>query len=575
MTPPKDNIAFLSGDEALAQGAYEAGLKVACSYPGTPATEILEYLTQFKEVDAQWSVNEKVAFEVAYGASVAGARSMYSSKHVGINVAMDPLMTSAYIGVNGGFVIVTADDPGLHSSQNEQDNRLLAKAAKLPLLEPASPAEAKEFAMQAFEISEKYDTPVMIRLTTRIAHTKENVETGARQEIANKPYITNVQKNVMVPGNAYKRHIELEKRLIALKELSENSPMNREEMNDTKIGIIADSVAYLYAKEMFPEASFLKLGFVHPFPEKKVREFCKKVKEVYVIEEQEPFIEEHIKMLGLTVKAKHPSYRVGELRPELIPDIINGKEKVEEPAGTRKPVLCPGCMHRPVFSVLKKLKVIVTGDIGCYTLGALAPISSLHTCLCMGASVTFLEGFGKVIKKGVVGVIGDSTFVHSGITGLVDAVYNNAKGVLIILDNGTTAMTGSQPHPATGKTAKGAPSNKLVLEDLCRACGVDNVDVVGPFDIKNLETLLKKRLEEDALTVVIARYPCKIIDRSKTPAPEYIKEKCTKCGLCVAIDCPALTKTEDNYISINADLCTGCNLCVDVCKLNALKKHRA
>jgi indolepyruvate ferredoxin oxidoreductase, alpha subunit len=570
--PPK-NTAFLSGDEALAQGAYEAGLKVACSYPGTPATEILEYLTQFKEVDTQWSVNEKVAFEVAYGACTAGARSMYSSKHVGLNVAMDPLMTAAYIGVNAGFVIVVADDPGLHSSQNEQDTRLLAKAAKIPLLEPSSPAEAKEFVTKAFDISEKYDTPVMIRLTTRIAHTKENVEAGQRREIANKEYKTSITKNVMVPGYAYKRHIELEKRLVALKTLSENSEMNAEEPGDKKTGIIADSVAYLYAKEMYPDASFLKIGFINPFPDKKVIEFAKKVKEIIVIEEQEPVIEDNLRMLGLKFKAKHPSFRIGELKPELIPLIVAGKEKVEVPAGTRKPVLCPGCMHRPVFNVLRKLKATVTGDIGCYTLGALAPLNALHTCLCMGASVTFFEGFTKALGKGVVGIIGDSTFVHSGITGLVNAAYNNAKGLVIILDNGTTAMTGSQPHPATGKTAKGAETSRLVLEELCKACGAANVDVVDPYDSRKLEALIKQRMNEEALSVLIARAPCRLIDRSRKPAPTYIKEKCTKCGICVALDCPALTKTEDGYISINTDQCTGCNLCVEVCKFDALKAN--
>lgn len=573
MKNPTKNTAFLSGDEALAQGAYEAGLKVACSYPGTPATEILEYLSHLDGIDAQWSVNEKVAFEVAYGAAVAGTRSMYSSKHVGLNVAMDPLMTSAYIGVNGGFVIVVADDPGLHSSQNEQDTRMLAKAAKVPLLEPSSPAEAKEFVKQAFDISEKYDTPVMIRLTTRIAHTKENVEMGARAEIPNKEYKTNAVKNVMVPGYAYKRHIELEKRLLELKKLSESSDMNPEEINDGKTGIIADSVAYLYAKEMYPDASFLKIGFINPFPDRKVLEFSKKVKEITVIEEQEPVIEENLRMLGLKFRTKDPSFRIGELKPELIPEIMSGKAKVEAPAGTRKPVLCPGCMHRPVFNVLRKLKATVTGDIGCYTLGALAPLNALHTCVCMGASVTFMDGFARALGKGVVGIIGDSTFVHSGITGLVNAVYNNAKGLLIILDNGTTAMTGSQPHPATGKTAKGTETRRLVLEDICRACGAANVDVVDPYDSKKLETLIKQRMGGDELSVLIARGPCRLIDRSRKPSPAYIKEKCTKCGICVAIDCPALTKTEDGYIAINSDQCTGCNLCVEVCKFDALKAN--
>ncbi len=507
----KTRQVFLSGDEALAQGAYEAGLKVACSYPGTPATEILEYLAQFPEVDTQWSVNEKVAFEVALASAIAGLRSLYSSKHVGLNVAMDPLMTSAYTGVNAGFVAVTADDPGLHSSQNEQDNRLLAKIAKVPLLEPASPREAYEYIKIAFQISEDFDIPVLVRLTTRVAHTKENVTLGTRTEVDQKSFKVDIQKYVMVPGNAYKKHVALEKKLIQLQELSERSPLNRMELNDPALGIICDSVAYLYAKENFPNASYLKLGFTYPFPENKIREFAGKVRELVVIEELEPFIEEEVARLGLKAKAKHPSFRVGELRPEYIPDLIAQKEKTDQPAVTRQPVLCPGCSHQPVFSVLKKLGLTVTGDIGCYTLGALAPLSSLHTCLCMGSGITFFEGFKKALSQNVVGVIGDSTFVHTGIPGLINLAYNRTKGVIIILDNGTTAMTGSQNHPATGLTVKKEPTRKLSLESICASCGADNVDVISSYKVKELEELVAKRLAEDALTVIITRATCQIV----------------------------------------------------------------
>ena len=459
----KTNIALLSGDEALAQGAFEEGVRVACSYPGTPATEILEYLSRFPEVDAQWSVNEKVAYEVALASAIAGLRSLYSSKHVGLNVAMDPLMTSAYTGVGAGFIVVSADDPGLHSSQNEQDNRLLARMAKLPLLEPSSPQEAKEFVKTAFQISEEFDTPVIIRLTTRVAHTKENVTIGSRVEVPQKKFAIDTAKYVMVPANAYKRHVVLEKKLTLLQQYSERCHLNVMELNNRDLGIITDSVSYLYAKENYPDASFLKLGFTYPFPEYRIREFASQVKELFVLEELDPFIEEEVQRLGIKFRTKPTSYRVGELRPELIPDIFAGKERTGEPAATRKPVLCPGCPHQAVFTVLKKMNVTVTGDIGCYTLGALAPLSSLHTCLCMGAGITFFEGFRKGLGKNVVGVIGDSTFVHSGIPGLINLAYNQTKGVIIILDNGTTAMTGTQDHPATGVTLKKEISRKLSL----------------------------------------------------------------------------------------------------------------
>ena len=563
--------SFLSGDEALAQGAYEAGVRVAASYPGTPASEILETLARFPEVDSQWSVNEKVAYEVAVASAIAGLRSLYASKHVGINVAMDPLMTSAYTGINAGFVVVTADDPGIHSSQNEQDNRLLAKAAKLPLLEPSSPAEAYDFVQQAFEISETFDTPVMLRLTTRIAHTKENMSIASRRDIAPREFKINAAKYVMVPRNAYVRHKILEERLEKLKAFAEKSKLNRIEWGSRSRGFITSSVSYLYLKEMFPDASFLKLGIGYPFPEKLIRKFRAKVKELFVIEELDPFIEEHVRLLGIKCKAKHASFRVGELRPEFIADIVRGKPKTEPDLATKKPIMCPGCPHRQVFAVLKKLKVVVTGDIGCYTLGALPPLQALHTCLCMGSGVTFLEGMQKALgRTKVVGVIGDSTFVHSGITGLVNLGYNKGKGVVIILDNGTTAMTGNQPHPGTGSTITGAATKRLVLEDMCRAAGADHVDVIDPFKVKELEQLIRQRLAEDALTVIIARAPCQLVESRQAAAPRYEQEKCTRCHLCLSIDCPAMEKTNDGYIAINTNVCTGCNLCAATCPVKAL-----
>ncbi len=567
----KPELRFLSGDEALAQGAYEAGLSFAAAYPGTPSTEILEYLAQFPEVNAQWSVNEKVAYEVAFGACIAGARSLYASKHVGLNVAMDPLMTSAYIGVNGGFVVVTADDPGLHSSQNEQDNRILAKFAKIPLLEPSSPSEAKAFVPYAFTLSETFDIPVLIRLTTRIAHTKENVEIGERIAIEQRPFISNPAKYVMVPGNAFRRHIDLEDRLVRLQQAAEDTPLNFIEMNDPSFGIITSGVSYLYAKEIFPQASFLKLGFSFPFPEKMIRQFASQVKDILVIEELEPMLEEELQRLGIKHRAKHPSFRIGELRPEDMRAVDTGAVRIFETPTTRRPVMCPGCPHRGVYSVLKKLRLTVTGDIGCYTLGALAPLNVIQTCLCMGAGVTMFEGFIKTLGKGVVGVIGDGTFMHSGITGLVNAVYNNTRGLILILDNETTAMTGTQPHPATGTTIKGVPSKKIILEDLCRACGVDHVDVVSAYDTSKLEVMIKERAAADALSVIITRTPCKLIDHVKKTTVRFMPEKCTRCGMCLNVGCPALSKAADGLIKVDANICVGCYVCTSYCKFGALK----
>ncbi len=509
----KADKSFLSGNEALAVGAWEAGIKVACAYPGTPSTEILEALATFEEVDAQWSVNEKVAYEVALGAAIGGARSLFACKHVGLNVAMDPLMTSSYTGVSAGFVIVVCDDPGMHSSQNEQDTRWVSIYSKMPMLEPGSPSEAKEYVKEAFKISEKYDTPVIIRMTTRISHTKEDVKLSGRVVPKQPKFATDAAKYVMVPGHAYKRHIFVEKRLGKLQALSEKIKFNKIEWGSKSIGFVTSSVTYNYLKEHYPDASYLKLGMSYPFCDEKIKEFAKGVKKLYVIEELDPFLETHLKTLGLKVRAKDPSYMIGELTPEMIPDVVAGKTKVEKASGKRKPRLCPGCPHWSTFAVLRKEGFFVAGDIGCYTLACLPPMSALHSCLCMGAGVTFNEGWrrGAGNEKRIVGVVGDSTFVHSGITGLINAAYNKAKGVIFILDNSTTAMTGGQQHPATGLTIRNEPTKKLILEDLCRACGADNVDVVDPTNRKEFEEIVKKRIAADELSVIISRHPCKLI----------------------------------------------------------------
>lgn len=513
--------AFLSGNEALGRGAYEAGLHSAAAYPGTPSTEIIQYIAQYDEIDTQWSINEPVAYEVAYGAALAGKRSLFAAKHVGMNVAMDAIMTSAYIGTTGAFVAVTADDPGLHSSQNEQDNRRLAPFAKMPMIEPSSPSEAKEFIKYAFDLSEKTDIPVLFRMTTRICHTKENVEICERTEVPVKKYEINPMKHVMAPGMAYLRHIDLEKRLDKLKEISESTPLNREEMGDTSIGFLVSGVTYLYAKEMYPEASFLKLGMSYPFPEEKVKAFAEKVDKLIVVEELEPVLEDECRKLGLDIIAKDPSYRVGELRPELVKEIVEGAKKIEEPRTARKPALCDGCPHSDVFNILKDMDVVVNGDIGCYTLGAMPPYNRIHTCLCMGASVPFAESFSKTLDKKVVGVIGDSTFFHSGISGLINANYNGAKGLLLVLDNSTTAMTGSQPHPGTGFTIKGEQTKKADIVEICKACGADTVDLISPAKTEEMETLIKKRINEDNYSVIVVKSACRLIRSPKKVLESY------------------------------------------------------
>ncbi len=563
-------LLLLSGNEALARGAWEAGVHAAAAYPGTPSTEILESLGTYEEVDAQWSVNEKTAYEVAFGTAVAGKRALFACKHVGLNVAMDPFMISAYTGVNGGLVVVVADDPGLHSSQNEQDTRRLMPFAKVQMLEPSSPQEAYDFAKLAFDLSEKNDIPVVIRMTMRVSHAKENVAVGTRTEVAPKKLVIDPRKYVMVPGNAYPRHIDLEKRLVALKEIAEATPLNRVIPGSKALGILTSGVAAMYARECYPEASFLVLGMSFPFPADKVRDFAKTVEKVVVVEELEPVLAEQARLAGVTVSDKHPSYRIGELRPEWIADVVEGREKTFAPSTARKPQLCAGCPHRATFSALKKLRCTVTGDIGCYTLGAMAPLGSLHTQTCMGSSIPFLEGFKKAGAEKAVAVIGDSTFVHTGIPGLINAAYNGVTGVLLILDNGTTAMTGTQPNPATGVTLKGKTFKKLILEDVCKACGADTVDVITPFENKKLQGLVLQRLKEGKLSVIISRAPCKLIDRKRRPVVKVKKENCIECDICLGVGCPALGKSEDGTITVNESLCPGCGLCTQLCPKQAL-----
>ena len=513
---PTIKKAFLSGNEALAQGAWEAGLAVACAYPGTPSTEIMESLATYKELDVQWSVNEKVAYEVAYGAAVGGVRSLFACKHVGLNVAMDPLMTSSYAGVSAGFVIVVCDDPDMHSSQNEQDTRWVGIYGKLPILEPSSPAEAKAFVGEAFKMSEKFDTPVIVRMTTRISHTKEDVKLDKRTKVKPIKLVPDIRKYVMVPGNARVRHAFIEKRMEKLQKYSERTKLNKIELNDTKIGFITSSVVYNYLKEVYPDASYLKLGMSYPFCDAKITEFAKSVKKLVIVEELDPFIEKHIKEMGIKkAKFKDPSFRLGELSPGVIADAVTGKPKKVKKIPGRAPRLCAGCPHWATFSVLKKLGLFVAGDIGCYTLGALPPTSSLHTTICMGAGVTFNEGLRLAHPDGkIVGVVGDSTFVHSGVTGLINAAYNGAKGIIFVLDNSTTAMTGGQHHPGTGWTIRNEKTKKLDIARLCKACGADNVDVIDPIGkVKDLEALVKKRIDEDALSVIIVKHPCVLIKK--------------------------------------------------------------
>lgn len=570
---------IMLGNEAIARGAYEAGVKVSTAYPGTPSTEISENLVKYKDdIYAEWSPNEKVATEVAIGASVSGVRSMACMKHVGLNVAADPLYTVSYMGVNGGLVVIVADDPGLYSSQNEQDTRMVARAAQVPVLEPSDSMEAKEFMKLAYEISENFDRPVIFRTTTRLAHSQGLVELCDRVEPEDKPYEKDIRKNVMMPGNAKLRHIEIEKRNLELAEAANTMAINKVEMNDTKIGVITSGIPYQYVKEALPNASVLKLGMVNPLPKKLIEEFAQKVETLYIVEELDPVIEEQVKSWGVKAIGKEIFTVQGEYSANMIREAILGeKADVKAPAQVpgRPPILCPGCSHRSVYHVLNKLKIHAAGDIGCYTLGAVAPLSVVDTTICMGASISSLHGMekakGKDYIKNWVAVIGDSTFLHTGVNSLMNMIYNRATGTVMILDNSTTGMTGHQDHAATGKTLLGEPTYAIDIPALCRAIGVKNVVEVNAFDIEKLEKVVKEEVAKDEVSVIITKSPCVLLDKSKKPVYIAHEDKCKKCGMCMKPGCPAMTRNADGTIHIDDTMCTGCGLCETLCKFEAIE----
>ena len=573
------NKTIMLGNEAIARGAYEAGVKLSSAYPGTPSTEISEYLAKYDEVYTEWAPNEKVAAEVAIGASISGARSLACMKHVGLNVASDPLYTFAYTGVNGGSVIVVADDPGLASSQNEQDTRMIARAAHVPVLEPSDSQEAKDFVKYGYELSEKYDTPVILRTTTKLAHSQSTVELCDRIEVEDKEYSRNVAKYVMMPASAIGRHLVVEQREIRMAEDAATFPVNRMEINDKKIGFITCGIAYQYVKEACPEASVLKLGLVNPISKKLIEDFISQVETVYVFEELEPVIEEQVRAWGFDVKGKELFTRQGEYSANMLKKVIYGTDGVvfeKQEAPNRPPILCPGCPHRSVFSVLNKLKVHAAGDIGCYTLGAVAPLGVIDTTICMGASISALHGMekarGKDFIKNWVAVIGDSTFLHTGVNSLINMAYNKSTGTVMILDNRTTGMTGHQEHAATGKTLKGEETNAIDLAELCRAVGVQNVIEINAFDVAGLQKVIKESVQSDELTVIITKAPCVLLKGQKFPNVCRIdNDACKRCGACLKIGCPAITKQSDGSIRIDETMCNGCGLCTNYCKFNAIK----
>lgn len=572
---------IMLGNEAIARGAYEAGVKVSAAYPGTPSTEISENIVKYKDVIyAEWSPNEKVATEVAIGASISGVRAMCSMKHVGVNVASDPLYTISYGGVNGGLVLVAADDPGLYSSQNEQDTRCVARAAQVPVLEPSDSQEAKDMMKLAFELSEKYDTPMILRTTTRLSHSQGLVTLEDRVEIEDKPYERNPAKFVMMPGNAKGRHIYVEKRLKQMAEDACTMSINRAEYGDTSIGFIASGIAYQYVKEVFPNASVLKLGLVHPLPRKLIEEFASKVERLIVFEELEPVYEEQIKSWGIPCEGKElftvqGEYSANMLREAVLKEKVETKAPAQVPA--RPPILCPGCPHRSTYYVLKKLGIHAAGDIGCYTLGAVAPLNVVDTTVCMGASISTLHGMekakGKDYIKNWVAVIGDSTFMHTGVNSLMNMVYNQGTGTVLILDNSTTGMTGHQDHAATGKTLQGDIVPAISIYKLCKSMGIENVVEVNAFDTAALETTIKEEVSRDAVSVVIVCAPCALLKGQVFPNKcVALSEKCKKCGACLKPGCPALTKNADGTISIDETMCNGCGLCRQLCKFEAIQE---
>lgn len=569
---------LLLGNDAVARGLYEAGCKFVSSYPGTPSTEITECVAKYDEVYAEWAPNEKVATEAALGAAISGVRSFCAMKHVGVNVAADPIFVSAYTGINAGFVIAAADDPGMHSSQNEQDSRHYAVAAKLPCLEPSDSSDCLNYTKLGFEISEKFDTPVMIRTSTRVAHSQSIVELSDRVEVENKPYQKDASKYVMAPANAIKRHVVVEQRLKDIEEWANTSGVNKTEYNDTKIGIICAGSTYVYSKEVFgDEVSYLKLGLVNPLPEKLIREFASKVEKVIVVEELDPVIETYVKSLGIECDGKNKLPILGEFSQEVIARCLKGQENeykaIDDEIPVRPPVMCPGCPHRGLFYVLQKMKLTVSGDIGCYTLGSVPPLCAVDTTLCMGASIAGLHGMNKsggIDPKKSVAVIGDSTFAHSGLTGLMNMVYNKGVSTVIISDNSITGMTGHQQNPTTGKTLKGEPTYQMCIEKVCQALGVNDVKIIDPNDTKLLEEGIADSLSRDEVSVIIARRPCVLLKEVKKDTYyEIDADKCKSCKACMKIGCPAISMV-DNKAVVDTTLCTGCGLCQKMCKFDCI-----
>ncbi len=573
---------LLIGNAAVARGAYEAGCSVVSSYPGTPSTEITESMVEYSEVNVEWAPNEKVAAEVSIGASMAGARAMSCMKHVGLNVMADPLFTVSYIGVNGGLVFCVADDPGMHSSQNEQDSRHYAKASKTLMLEPSDSKECKDYTKLAFELSEKFDTPVILRLSTRVSHSQSLVEIEDKIDYKLKDYEKNIGKNVMMPGNAIKRHVVVEKRHLDEVEFANTTELNSVENNKKKIGVITAGISYVYSKEALGnDVDYLKLGVVNPLPTTKIVDFCKSHDKVYIIEELDPFIEEHVRALGVTnVVGKSEFTLLGEYTPKMIKKVVLGIDgpsynEIAETIPMRPPVMCPGCPHRGTFYVLKKLGLTVSGDIGCYTLGAVAPLQSVDSTICMGASVSAGFGMakarGKEFNKKLVSVIGDSTFIHSGITGLIDIVYNKGANTIIILDNSITGMTGHQQNPTTGKTIRMEDTTQVNLIKLAEAVGVKRIVVADPFDVKNFEKVVKAEVEADEVSVIIAQRPCALLKGVKYIGKCEVSDKCKKCKMCMKLGCPAISVVDGNVI-IDKNQCNGCGLCMNVCPFDAIVK---
>ena len=574
---------LLIGNAAVARGAYEAGVRVVASYPGTPSTEITESIVSYPDIYCEWAPNEKVAAEVAIGAAIGGARAMTCCKHVGLNVMADPVFTASYTGVNGGLVIAVADDPGMHSSQNEQDSRHYAEAAKCPMLEPADSAECLAFTKAAYDISESFDTPVFLRLTTRVAHSQSLTPISDPAAVPLKDYQKNPGKFVMAPANAIRRHVDVEQRTLDLKKLAEETPLNQVIGHGAEIGVICAGISYLYAQEALgDQADYLKLGLVWPLPEEKIKEFVRSHRKVYVIEQLDPFIEQYARALGLSVIGKEAFTLLGEYTAQMIREAVLKAPAAPFassalPVPVRPPVMCAGCPHRGTFYVLKKLGLTVCGDIGCYTLGATPPLGAMDTTICMGASIGAALGMakarGKEFAKKLVSVIGDSTFIHSGITGLIDVVYNQGINTVLILDNSITGMTGHQDNPTTGRTIRGEATKQVDLELLCKAVGIDRVRICDPFDVKGLEAAVKEEIAAEEPSVIIVQRPCALLKYVKYSGHCRVNaDTCRDCRMCMKLGCPALTVREGRVV-IDATQCNGCGLCVNVCPFHAIEKE--